>query len=106
MFRVEGSGYVQSAAILLNARRPKACKAMAVDGALPAQVFLNRQGVTAARLLETEKAAANRGDHLGLAAYHPASCAGRREISNGKGTAIGPDDVAYTRMQLTVHLQS
>src|SRR5687768_13535791 len=90
-----------SAAILLNARGTKPGEAVAVDGALPAQIFLHREGIAVASLLKAEKATANRGDHFSLAAYHPAPSAGGREISNGEGTAIGPDDVTHSRMQLT-----
>jgi hypothetical protein len=88
-------------AVVLDARGAQARKAVAVDRALPAEVFLNRQAVAAAGLLEREQATANRGDDLCLAPDHPAMGAGRRQICNREGAAIGPNDVVDTRTQLT-----
>jgi hypothetical protein len=58
-------------AILLDARRAQARKAMAVDRILPGQKLLNGEGVTAAGFFERQQAATHGGHHFSLAADHP-----------------------------------
>ena len=68
-----------------------------VDGKLPGEEFVDRQGVSAAGLLEREKSATHSGDDLGLAADDPAFGAGGRQIRDRQRTAVRPDDVFYPR---------
>src|SRR3954471_22282323 len=84
-------------AILLNAGGAKPRKTVLVDGKLPGKEFVDRQGVTAAGLLEGQKATANSGDDFSLAADDPAFGAGCRQISDRQRTAVRPDDVFYPR---------
>src|SRR3977135_4300836 len=84
-------------AVLLDARGAQPGKAMLVDGKLPGQEFVHRQGVAAASLLEGEQAAANRGNDFGLAADHPPFGSRRRQIGDRQRTAVRPDDVFYPR---------
>jgi hypothetical protein len=69
-------------AILLDSGGAQAGKAVLVDGELPGQEFVNRQGVAAASLLEGEQAAANRGNDFGLTADDPPFGPGRGQIRN------------------------
>jgi hypothetical protein len=78
---------------------------MSIDRALPAQIFLDGEGIAAAGFLEAQESTANRSYDLSLATYNPSARSRRGEVGNGKWTAIGPDDVTHARMQLTVHLQ-
>jgi hypothetical protein len=55
---------------------------MLIDGKLPGQEFVDRQGITAAGFLEGEQASADRCNDLGLAADDPPFSAGRRQVSN------------------------
>src|ERR1700759_3060232 len=55
-------------AILLNAGCAKTRQTMLVDGKLPREEFVDRQGVPAAGLLQREKSTAHGGDDFGLAA--------------------------------------
>src|ERR1044072_4353406 len=84
-------------AILLDAGGAKTRQTVLVDGKLPGKEFVNRQGVSAAGLLEGEKSATHSGDDLGLAADDPAFGAGGRQIRNRQRTAVRPDDVFYPR---------
>jgi hypothetical protein len=69
-------------AILLDTGGPQAGQAMLIDGKLPGQEFINRQGITAACLLKGEQAAADRGNDLCLAADHPPFGSGRGQVRN------------------------
>jgi len=68
--------------VLLDTGRPQASQAMLIDGELPRQKLVHRQGVAAASLLEGEQTAANRGYDFGLAADHPPFGSGRGQIRN------------------------
>src|SRR4249919_3292897 len=65
-------------AILLDAGGAKARQTVLVDGKLPGEEFVDRQGVPAAGLLEGEKSATDSGDDFGLTADDPAFGAGCR----------------------------
>src|SRR3954469_1387595 len=54
-------------AILLDAGGAKPRQTMLVNGKLPGKKFVDRQGITAASLLEGEKSATYSGDDFGLA---------------------------------------
>ena len=84
-------------AVLLDPGGPQSRKTMLVDGELPGQKFVDRQGVPAAGLLEREKSTANSSDDFGLAADDPAFGAGCGQICNRQRTAVRPDDVFYPR---------
>src|SRR3954452_21513067 len=84
-------------AILLDTGGAKSRQTMLVDRKLPGEEFVNRQGITAAGLLEGEKTATDCGDNLGLAADDPAFGAGGRQIRNRQRTTVRPDDVFYPR---------
>src|SRR6478672_8830385 len=84
-------------AILLDAGGAKTRQTMLVDGKLPGEEFVDRQGITAAGLLEGEKSATHSSDDFGLAADDPAFGAGCGQICNRQRTAVRPDDVFYPR---------
>jgi hypothetical protein len=69
-------------AILLDAGSAQSGKAMLIDGKLPGKELVDRQGVTAASLLEGEQAAADRGNDFGLPADNPPFGPGCRQIRN------------------------
>jgi hypothetical protein len=69
-------------AILLDAGGPQAGQAMLIDGELPRQEFVDRQGVAAASLLKGEQAAADCGNDFGLAADYPPFGSGRGQVRN------------------------
>jgi hypothetical protein len=69
-------------AILLDAGGAQSGQAMLIDGKLPGQEFVDRQGVAAASLLKGEQAAANRGNDFGLTADDPPFGSGRGQIRN------------------------
>jgi hypothetical protein len=69
-------------AILLDAGGAQSGKTMLIDGKLPGKEFVDRQRITAARLLEGEQAAANRGNDFSLTANYPPFCPGRGQIRN------------------------
>src|SRR6185437_9417044 len=89
--------------ILLDAGRPEAGQAIRVDRDLPAQEFVDRQRVARTGVFKRQEAAANRGDHLRLAANDPAARAGRRQIGDCQGTAVRTDHVFYSRPQRFTH---
>jgi hypothetical protein len=68
--------------ILLDPGGPQAGQAMLIDGKLPGQEFVDRQGITAAGFLEGEQAASDRCDDLGLAADDPPFGTGRGQVGN------------------------
>src|SRR3954462_9023013 len=68
--------------ILLDPGGPQAGQTMLIDGKLPGQEFIDRQGITAACLLEGEQAAADRGNDFCLAADHPPFGSGRGQVRN------------------------
>ena len=74
---------------------------MPVNGALPAEVFLDCQLVAAAGLFQAEQTAADGGNNFRLAPDDPAMGTWWRQISNSEGAAIGTDDVIYAGTQLT-----
>src|SRR3712207_624623 len=82
---------------MLDARRAQAREAVLIDRLLPAQEFLDREGIAPAGLLEAEEPAAHRGHDLGLAADDPSARRGRGKIGDGQGTAIRTDDVFHPR---------
>src|SRR3569833_2157975 len=84
-------------AILLDTGGSKTRQTMLVDGKLPGEEFVDRQGITAAGLLEREKSTTDSGDNFGLAADDPAFGAGCRQIRDRQRTAVRPDDVFYPR---------
>src|SRR3954467_8377581 len=69
-------------AILLDAGGAKTRQTVLVDGKLPGKEFVDRQGVTAAGLLQREKSATHSGDDFGLAADDPAFGAGCGQVCN------------------------
>jgi hypothetical protein len=69
-------------AILLDPGGAQPRKAVLIDGKLPGQEFVDRQGVAAAGLLEGEQTAANRGYDFGLAADDPPLGSGCGQIRN------------------------
>src|SRR5256714_10197917 len=83
--------------VLLNPVVTQAGKAMTVDRILAGEEFLDGQRVTGTRLFERQKSATNRGHHLRLAADDPTPGAGSRQIGDGQGAAIGPDDILHPR---------
>ena len=89
--------------VLLDARGAQAGKAVAFDGTLPTQIFLNREGITLAGFFQTQEPAPDCRNNLCLAADHPPVRTGWRKIGDGQGTAIGTDDVIDARTQLTIH---
>jgi hypothetical protein len=68
--------------ILLDPGGPQTGQTMLIDGKLPGQEFVDRQGITAAGFLEGEQAASDRCDDLGLAADDPPFGTGRGQIGN------------------------
>jgi len=69
-------------AILLDAGGAQSRKPMLIDGELPGEEFVNRQGVTAASLLKREQATTNRGNDFGFTANNPPFGARRGQIRN------------------------
>src|SRR5947209_20589142 len=92
--------------VLLDTRGTQAGKAVTVDRILPGEEFLDGQRVTRARLFERQKPATNRGYHLCLAANDPTSRAGRRQVGDGQGAAVGPDDILDPRAMRFGHWYS
>src|SRR5438067_10034986 len=92
--------------VLLNARGTQPGEAVAIDGILPREKFLDGQRVTTARFLERQKSAADRGDDFGLAPDHPALGAGRRQIRDRERTAVRPDDVLGPRTMGLSHMNT
>ena len=68
--------------ILLDAGGAQSGEARLVDGELPGQEFVDRQGVAAACLLEGKQAAADCGNDFGLTADDPPFGPGRGQIRN------------------------
>src|SRR5580692_1217956 len=89
--------------VLLNAGRAQAGKAVLVDRVLPGKKFLDRQCVTAACLFKRKKSAADRGDHLRLAADDPTLRSRRRQISDRQRRTVRPDDVFDPRAMGLCH---
>ncbi len=83
--------------ILLNTGRAQTGKAVLVDRILPREKFLDRERVTAARLLKRKKSAAARGDDFRLAANHPTLRSRRRQIGDRQRGTVRPDDVLDPR---------
>src|SRR2546421_11228304 len=92
--------------ILLDTRGTQAGKAVAVDRILPGEEFLDGQRVTRTPLFERQKSATNRGHHLRLAADDPSSGAGCRQIGDGQGAGVGPDDILHPRAMRFGHRYS
>src|ERR1700752_4872849 len=84
-------------AILLDARGTQTGETVTVDRILPGEKLLDRQRITRARFLERQKSATNRRHHLRLAADDPAPRAGSRQIGDGQGATVGPDDILHPR---------
>jgi hypothetical protein len=68
--------------VLLDPGGAQPRKAMLIDGKLPGQEFVDGQRVSAAGFLKGEQAAANRGNHLGLATDNPSLGPGSGQIGN------------------------
>src|SRR5262249_48011298 len=83
--------------VLLDPRGAQAGEAMAIDGVLPGEELLHRQGVAAARFLERQETASHSSDNLRLAADHPTLGARRRQVGNRERAAIGPDQILHPR---------
>ena len=69
-------------AILLDAGGAQSRQPMLIDGKLPGEEFVDSQGVTAAGLLQREKATADCGNDFGFTANDPPFGSGRGEIRN------------------------
>src|SRR5947209_14466492 len=92
--------------VLLDTRGTQAGEAMTVDRILPGEEFLDGQRVTGARLFERQKPATNRGHHLRLAADDPTPGARCRQVGDGQGAAVGPDDILHPRAMRFGHRYS
>jgi len=90
-------------AVLLDARSAQPRETVLVDGRLPGEIFLNRQGIALTRLLKAEKATSYGGDDFGLTADYPAPRGGRRQIVDRQRAAIWPDDIFDARSNLVGH---
>ena len=62
-----------SVAILLDARRAQACKAMIGNRGLPGEEFFDRERITLAGFLKAQQSSAHGGDDLCLSANNPAT---------------------------------
>src|SRR5579863_7346380 len=62
---------------MLDARNAQALHPRAIHSPLPRRDFFQRQVIAFADLVDAQQAAIDRGDHLGLAANHPARGVGR-----------------------------
>src|SRR5580658_1163408 len=96
----------RSLPVLLDTGGAQAGEAMAVNGILPSQEFLDRQGVAAAGFLEGQEPAADCGDDLGLAADDPALGAGRRQVRDRERTSVRPNHVFGPRTMGLAHMYS
>lgn len=90
-------------AVLLNARRAQAGKAVLVNRGLPGEEFLDGQRIPRAGLFKRQKAPTHGGDHLRLSADDPALGRCRRQIRNRQRTTIGPDHILDPRAMGFVH---
>src|SRR5262245_2120923 len=84
-------------AVLLDARRAQAGKAMAVDRVLPGEELCNGEGVAAAGFFQRQQAAADGGNNLSLTSDNPTLGARRWQVRNRQRTAIRPDDILDPR---------
>jgi hypothetical protein len=84
-------------AILLDAGGAQTGQTVLIDGKLPGQEFIDRQGVAAAGLLKGEQTTADGGNDFGFTANNPPFGSGCRQIRDCQGTAVRPDDVFYPR---------
>jgi hypothetical protein len=91
-----------SAPVILNARRAKACKAMLVDGALPGQELVHGELVALTRFLEAEEAPADGGDNLGFTPDNPSLRVPWGKVRDSQGTAIGANHIACARSELLI----
>ncbi len=98
--------YADLSPVLLDTGGSEAGQSVAVDRALPAQIFLYGQGVPVTGFLEAQQAAANCCDYFGFTADDPALGSRRWKVRNGQRTAIGPDDIVHPWTQLTVNLHN
>src|SRR6478672_1303247 len=92
--RLRGQTEVGLAAIFLDAGGTQAGQAMLVDGPLPAQELIDRERVALAGFLEADQAAADRGDHLGLATNDPPFGILGRQIGDGQRTTVWADHIS------------
>lgn len=90
-------------AVLLDARGAQPGKTVLVDGRLPGQILLNRQGVALTRLFKAKKTTSHGGDDFGLTANNPAPRGGRRQIVYCQRTSIWPDDIFDAWSNLVGH---
>jgi hypothetical protein len=67
-------------AILLDSGGAQSGKAVLIDGKLPGQEFIDRQGVAAAGLLKGEQTTTDGGNNFGLTADNPPFGSGCRQI--------------------------
>ena len=82
-----------SGAILLNSGGPQPCEPMLVDRHLPAQKFVDRQGIAAAGVFEGQQPAAHGRDDLRLAPDDPTLGRRWRQIGDGQRTAVRSDHI-------------
>jgi hypothetical protein len=68
--------------ILLDARGAQTGQAVLIDGKLPGQEFIDRQGVAAAGLLKGEQTTTDGGNNFSLTANNPPFGSGCRQIRN------------------------
>jgi hypothetical protein len=64
---------------------------------LPGEEFLYRERIAAARFFKRKQAAAHGCDNFGLTADDPPFSAGRRQICDGQGATIRPNDILRPR---------
>ena len=83
--------------VLLNTRRSQPGQAVLVDRILPGEEFLDGERVTAARLFQRKKSAADRGNDFCLAANDPTFRSRCRQIGDRQGRTVWPDDVLDPR---------
>jgi hypothetical protein len=69
-------------AILLNAGGPQTGQTVLIDGKLPRQKFVDRQGVSATGFLKREETAAHCGNDFGFTPNDPPLGTGRGEVGN------------------------
>jgi hypothetical protein len=99
----QGRPETSSGAVILDARGAKPRQAMALDGALPAQEFIDGQPVALASVFQAQQAATHGGNHFGLAANDPTLGAGWRQVGDGQRPAVGTDHITNARTERIGH---
>jgi hypothetical protein len=93
-------------AVLLDARGAQAGKAMIGNRTLPGEEFFDGQRVTITRFFEAQQATPHRCDDFCLPSDDPTPGICGRQISDGKWTAIGADDIFNAWTNCFGHLDS